>query len=587
MILALIAAPTVLLIGFQNCSDMKASLPLSSVSFRLGMNGEKITGYEPTSMYSGGGTLVVKGENFTESTNIKIAGADCLDKQYISPNEIRCRAPALALGVKSVEIAGAPMPVPLTYVDFSKVNSVAGRNGMPGHLDGVARLARMEQIGAMTSDGETMYFTEYYGGLVRSMDLNTFEVKTLAGITQNYPDLVDGIGTAAHFNYPEGVAVKDGFLYIADHENCAIRKLNLATNEVTTLIGGPTPCEVLDGAGGVATLGKPSELLIDGDFLYVADRSASGNTVIRRLDLRDLSMSSLAGGVNNDADYINLDSYWAPRISALDGKRTLATVVESPHPTAESDEYEFTISQPGAVGMRLHFTELNLDGEYYPLEFADANGHTMLSLYGNHGTDYWTPVLPSDTVVVSSYIYYGGTYGFAIDKIEYVMDAKVERVHSLDGPGTEVALAGLGALLKVGNDLYFTDSNLNLVRKLNLSTGQVTGVTGGNDDGSRAVGKYSETAFSGAFGLAADSRYLYIADLGDGPRPQRTGERILRMDLVTRESTVLLQSDPAAGNPANIDGPLANAAVMQPRNLLYDAKRGLFFDCFDVIRRVK
>jgi hypothetical protein len=107
------------------------------------------------------------------------------------------------------------------------------------------------------------------------------------------------------------------------------------------------------------------------------------------------------------------------------------------------------------------------------------------------------------------------------------------------------------------------------------------------DRGDRAVGKYWETAFSGAYGLAADSRYLYIADLGDGPRIGRTGERILRMDLVTRESTVLLQSDPNAGNPANIDGPLANAAVMQPRHLLYDAKRGLFFDCFDVIRRVK
>lgn len=588
--IALIAGTSVILFGFQNCADMKASTAPQGAGYRLGKNGEKIMEFQPTQVYAGGGILRVLGENLSEQTEIKIEGATCLEKLFVSSQEIQCRAPALPLGRKPVEIAGAVMPTLLEYVEFTKVNSVAGRNGMSGYLDGVARLARMQQIGGMVSDGNVMYFTEYRGNLIRSMDLNTFEVKTLAGDSSvNYNQYADGIGSAALFNYPAGIAVVGGLLYIADRENCAIRKLNLANNEVTTLVGGPPEsgyCDVIDGAAGVATLGRPDVLLADGDHLYMSEKSSSGNGVIRRLNLRDLSITTVAGGADLDLDDLTVRSQWVPPVSSLNQSLTFPTALESTHPTLEYDEYEFNVEQAGAVGIRFHFTQLEL-GEYDDIEFRDVDNRTLLTLSNETRTDFWTPVLPGNSIKILADMYDGGTYGFQIDKIEYVTNAGVPRVHSYDGLATVTAVGGVSAMLKVGAEIFFTDDDLYLVRKLNLSTGQVTGVIGRFDDGTRKIGSYWDTAFSSPYGLANDSRYLYISDMGDGPRIGRTGERIMRMDLVTREASVLLQSDPAAGNPANIDGPLANAAVMQPRHLLYDSARGLFFDCFDVIRRIK
>ncbi len=579
-------------VGFQNCSGMKSSLPVTSKDgFRLGNKGERIREFQPTTIFSGGGMITVTGENLLDSTEVKIGGATCLESHWVSQYEIQCRAPAMAAGSQRVEVAGAVMPEPLNYVEFSKVNSVAGRNGLKGTLDGVGRLARMNQIGGMVSDGETLYFTEYNLGVIRTLDLTTFETKTIAGLasTRNR-GFANGIGPAARFNYPSGLAVKNRTLYIADRENCMIRKMDLATNEVTVLAGLARgyydPCPVIDGAAGIAQVGRPEALHLDGNDLYMGERAPDGTAVIRKINLTDLSITTVAGQVGLEEDNAGIEPMWTRAATSLNQELILATPVETAHPTQpDYDEYEFTISQPGAVAMRLHFTQVEL-GPYDKINIEDADNNNYLTLTDETRTDFWTPVLPTDTVVLDTW-FYDGTYGFKVDKIEYTNDAGATWVHSLDGPATSVMVGAPASLIKFGDDLYFSDGDLDMVRKVNLTSKIMTAVTGGFDSGARKIGKFWETKFSAPMGLAVDSRYLYIADLGDGPNIRSTGERIIKMDLVTRESSVLLQSDPAAGNPANIDGPLANAAVMQPRYMVYDPKRGLFFDCFDVIRRIK
>jgi sugar lactone lactonase YvrE len=51
-------------------------------------------------------------------------------------------------------------------------------------------------------------------------------------------DSVDGTGASARFNGPEGVALDgQGNLYVADTLNHAIRKIVLASGEVSSLAG--------------------------------------------------------------------------------------------------------------------------------------------------------------------------------------------------------------------------------------------------------------------------------------------------------------------------------------------------------------
>ncbi len=580
--------------GFQNCSDMKASGAFTSSSFRMGNNGEKITEYQPTSMFTGGGFLTVMGENFTDNTDVTIDGAACLEKQLVSATEIRCRVPALAPGTKSVNVAGATMPATLTFVDFSKVNSVAGRSGISGGIDGVGRLARLTQVGSMTSDGEKIYFSEPKLQVIRSLDLNTFETKTIAGAFYDSNGMfADGVGTAARFADPSGLAVKSGTLYIADRENCVIRKMNLSTAEVSVLVGTPRPdyydpCPILDGASGVATIGRVQALLVDGNNLYFSDKNPAGNALIRQVNLTTLAVTTVAGASNLRIFDLNTSYDWTVPAASLTQERLLTPALETTHPTLTTgyEEYELTVAQPGAKAMRLHFTQLAM-GADDQLELTDKDGLVLYEQTELTGSDFWTPVFPVDSITIDSY-FYDGTYGFKVDKIQYTNDASVPHVHKFDGPAIGTPVGSPAAMVKIGDDIYFSDSEFRNVRKLNLTSKMITAVTG-----QRAVdmystqGKYNETTFAAPMGLAADSRYLYISDMGDGPLAQKTGERILKMDLVTRESSVLVQSDPAAGNPANIDGPLSNAAVMQPSALVYDSKRGLFFDCRDVIRRIK
>jgi DNA-binding beta-propeller fold protein YncE len=67
--------------------------------------------------------------------------------------------------------------------------------------------------------------------------LSTGVVTTLAG-TAGMTGNADGIGAAARFNSPSGLAADGaGNLFIADNHNATIRKLELASAAVTTVVG--------------------------------------------------------------------------------------------------------------------------------------------------------------------------------------------------------------------------------------------------------------------------------------------------------------------------------------------------------------
>ena len=101
-------------------------------------------------------------------------------------------------------------------------------------------------------------------------------VSTLAGSMQGY---AEGVGTAAQFNNPYGVAVDgSGDVYVADTGNSLIRKIVAVTGAVSTLAGSGTAGYV-DGPTPVAQFNSPTGVAVDGSgTVYVADQ---GNSRIR------------------------------------------------------------------------------------------------------------------------------------------------------------------------------------------------------------------------------------------------------------------------------------------------------------------
>ena len=96
-------------------------------------------------------------------------------------------------------------------------------------------------------------------------------VTTVAGVF-GFGALADGVGSAAKFNNPMGLAWQDsGHLLVADAANHAIRVLEIATGKVTTLAGGH-PGDDADGPASSAQFTYPTAVAAapDGRVFFLA-----------------------------------------------------------------------------------------------------------------------------------------------------------------------------------------------------------------------------------------------------------------------------------------------------------------------------
>ncbi len=141
-------------------------------------------------------------------------------------------------------------------VDFGaeEVSTAAGGNDDPrdlfhfGDEDGKGYGRRFQHpLGIAAGDG-VLYVADSYNHKLKTLDPDTREVKCLAG---GAPGAADGPAGKASFHEPGGLAVHRGRIYVADTNNHRIRTVDLESRAVATLalIGLTAPPRAMTGAG--------------------------------------------------------------------------------------------------------------------------------------------------------------------------------------------------------------------------------------------------------------------------------------------------------------------------------------------------
>jgi len=153
------------------------------------------------------------------------------------------------------------------------VTTLAGTAGSMGSTDGTGASALFRQPYGIAFDSHSgnIFLADTYNHAIRQIT-SSGVVSTLAG-TSGTQGSTDGTGTAALFRYPRGI-VPDGLgnLYVADTNNHTVRKIVIATQVVTTVLGTSTS---IGFAGGAlpGSLAYPQGVSLYNGTLYVSTRN--------------------------------------------------------------------------------------------------------------------------------------------------------------------------------------------------------------------------------------------------------------------------------------------------------------------------
>jgi len=149
--------------------------------------------------------------------------------------------------------------------------------------DGPLYAARFAQLSGLASDGKYLFVADPEVSAVRRVPMNgKGRVETLVGTGLFDFGDKDGDGKDAQLQHAIGVAYRDGVVYVADTYNNKIKTIELKSGEVKTYLGGAKGEEPL--------FNEPAGLSISGDKIYVADTNSHR---IRIVDLKSKKVSTL------------------------------------------------------------------------------------------------------------------------------------------------------------------------------------------------------------------------------------------------------------------------------------------------------
>jgi len=140
---------------------------------------------------------------------------------------------------------------------------------------------------AWSTSNTTLYIADAGNHCIRSVN-SAGTINTFAGMG-GVPGYTDATGTSANFNFPSGICIAGGNMFVADMRNNVIREINIGSAAVTTYAGSLSGTAGYGGDGAALTpssalFNAPAGLGVDatGSNLYIAD---AGNYCVRVINL--------------------------------------------------------------------------------------------------------------------------------------------------------------------------------------------------------------------------------------------------------------------------------------------------------------
>ncbi len=168
----------------------------------------------------------------------------------------------------------------------------ACKNEMRKGIAGCAYFDRPTGI-ALSKDEKTLYIADASNNRVRKVDIATGQTSLIAG--SGNEGYANGYNNQAQFRGPFTIAVSPSgnTLYIADKYNSAIRNINLDTNYVSTLAGGPSKSGYSEDYLIYARLSIPVYVKIgpDGNLYF----TEAGNLRLRMINFDNQTTSLISG----------------------------------------------------------------------------------------------------------------------------------------------------------------------------------------------------------------------------------------------------------------------------------------------------
>ncbi|MCX6117379.1 MAG: hypothetical protein NT027_07555 [Proteobacteria bacterium] len=424
--------------------------------------------------------------------------------------------------------------------DFGKVTTVAGTSGSCTHTDAVGASAGFKNPYSMTTDGTDLFIVDAGSYTVRRVEVSNFNVTTIAGI----PNTADSatatadattVGSLAKFALPLSLVYANGYLYVYDSTTAVIRKISTTDGFYTTspFFGVTNFLGSNDGGSTVGKLPTGGKIATDGTKIYF---STTYNESIRAITISTATSTTLAGQIGK-AGYSNGAGLFQASFGLITSMHAVGNRL------FVADRHNSSIREVNTITGDVSTPLGSASNESFISKGSPVNDAATLQL--SRGI----------TSADGNKIYVSDHHNMVIRMI----DVAANTVTTIAGsPGIAGYTNGFGASAKfsrpfgmvvVGNFLYVADGDNNVIRKVDLTTYQVSTFAGAADGSSGSTDNADPTVvrFYAPYGITTDGTYLYVADTSNN--------RIRKVTIATGETTTL------AGSGANGSADLIGIAA--------------------------
>lgn len=407
------------------------------------------------------------------------------------------------------------------------VTTIAGSSGVSGSTDGTGSDARFFEPAGLVVDstGTNIYVVDFRNHTIRKVVIATGEVTTVAGAA-GIPAWHDATGIAARFNYPHGIGMDASNLYVTEAPH-TVRQIVISTGAVTTVAGVPSLLGTADGSGGLSRLNNPQGIFVRGTIV-IADFA---NHTIRRYSGGGLTTLAGVAGAAGTAN--------GPRLASANEVPPATRLSSSSSPWTLA----FTYTQP-SPGQVLSVTDLVTAGWTTPP-------------YGLVG------VAPYGITQASPDYYITDRYGGKVYKVSGVTGvvtflAGSGSGSSVDGGPTGASFVEPRGITSDGQNLYIADYGGHTIRKVSIATGTVSTIAG-SGTASSVDGTGTAATFKGPEGILYYNANLYVTE--------PLSHTVRKIVLSTRVVTTLAGT---AGAPGSTDDTGALARFNGPKGITTD-----------------